>query len=114
MSLWADYLKEREGNSIIEEPWGFIEYRLALPFMKIESIYVKPEERKAGRASLLADQVTSLAKEQGATHLWSQVWVGALNATASLKAILAYGFTVQGAENGHIILTKELTEDSNG
>lgn len=110
MDLYAKYVSEREGNSLITEPWGFIEFRLILPVMRIESIYIVPERRHDGRASALADRVTQIARESGATHLWSQVWTGSLNATESLKAILAYGFIVQGIIGDRIILTKEIGE----
>jgi GNAT superfamily N-acetyltransferase len=108
MKLYAQYVKEREGNEIIAESWGFLEYHIALPFLAIDSIFVAPEMRNRGYARMLADRAEDIAREAGASYLWSQVLVKALNATDSLKAILAYGFKVQGAENGCIILTKEL------
>lgn len=113
-SLYAQYIKEREGSSVIEEPWGFIEYRLAPPVMRIESLYILPEYRKTNKGSELANRVTLLAWDAGATHLWAQVWVGALNATDSLKAILAYGFQITAAQNDCIILTKDISGERNG
>lgn len=110
MNLYEDYIKEREGALIIKEEWGFIEYRITPPALRIEAIYIRPEDRKSGKGSELADRVTQIAKEQNCTLLWAQVWASALNATESLKAILAYGFIVQRAENGVIILTKDIKE----
>ena len=108
MSLWADYIKEREGNDVIEEPFGFIEYSIALPFLRIESIFIAKEQRDNGRGSDLANRVTQIAREASATHLWASVWIGALNATESLKAILAYGFQVTALQNDCIILTRDI------
>lgn len=107
-SLWVNYVKEREGSSVIEEPWGFIEYKLVHPFMRIETLYVVESQRQNGFGSELADRVADLAREAECTHLWAKVWVGALNATESLKAILAYGFTVNCLDGDCIILTKQI------
>src|ERR1041385_5104646 len=105
-SLYAKYVREREGSSVYEEPDGFIEYRLEGQFMRIESIYVEPHLRKQGKARELCDRIADLAREWGATHLWAQVVLASKCANESLKAVLAYGFTVQIAQNGVIILTK--------
>ncbi len=107
-SLYAKYVREREGNLVLEEPWGFIEFRLALPFMRIESIYVEPHLRKQNKATELADRIADIGRDGGATHLWTQVVLATQCATESLKAVLAYGFEVQIAQNGVIILTKEI------
>lgn len=108
MSLWADYISEREGNSVIEEDFGFIEFRLSPPVCLIHSLYVRPGDRRSGVGAALADRVAELAKEAGCTLLWSQVVTTTLNATESLKAVLAYGFKVQDAQNGVIVLTKDI------
>lgn len=108
MSLWAEYVKEREGHEVIEEPWGFLRYHIAPPLLCIDDLYIQPEYRRGERGSELADRVTRIARESKCTHLWAQVWPHTLNATDSLKAVLAYGFQVTGAQNGAIILLKEI------
>lgn len=108
MSLWSDCVMEREGNSVIEESWGFVEYRITLPVLRIELFYVSPEVRHPAKTRELLNRVIQIAREAGATHLWSQVQTWTLNATDSLRACLAYGFQVQAAENGAIILIKEV------
>jgi GNAT superfamily N-acetyltransferase len=113
MSLWSDYILEREGNAVIEEGWGFIEFRISPPVCMIHSLYVRPVDRKSGRGSELADRVAEIARREGCT-LWSQVVSSMLNATESLKAVLAYGFKVTEAQNGCIILTKDITGEQHG
>ena len=114
MSLWSDYILEREGNAVIEEGWGFIEFRISPPVCQIHSLYVRPVDRLSGRGSELADRVVEIARREGCTLLWAQVVTTTLNATESLKAILGYGFTVQEAQNGVIVLTKDITGDEHG
>jgi GNAT superfamily N-acetyltransferase len=108
MSLWSEYIREREGHEVIEEGWGFIEYSVAAPVCMIHSIYIREDRRNEGLASQLADRVAEIGRDQGCNLLWSQVWAKALNASSSLRAILAYGFSVREAQGDCIILTKNI------
>lgn len=107
-SLYSDYVNERLRHSLIVEPWGFIQYSINLPVCWIHEIYVRPEFRRADRASGLADKVAEIALNAGCVSLIAQVWTEALTATDALRAILAYGFVVTEASNNTIILAKKL------
>ena len=113
-SLYAKYVKEREGNEVIETPWGFIEYYISLPFLKIEAIYVLPDFRKSHLGSKLADMVASIGRKAGATHMMAQVQRNTLNWQESLAAVKGYGFKVQSDRNNTIMLIKSLRGGSNG
>lgn len=108
MSLLASYIAEREGNLLLEEEWGFIEYRISAPICAIHSIFVRKQDRGQGRARFLADRVTHFALDAGCNVLWSQVDLRALNGNDSLKASLAYGFIAHKADGDVIILTKDI------
>lgn len=108
MSLYADYVLEREGNSVLETEFGFIEYRIAPPFVRIESLFITKAERGKGRAKLLVERVTQIARDAECTHLWAQVWLGAQGSEESLKTALAMGGVMQSAQNNTIILVKEI------
>lgn len=108
MSLWSKCIKEREGHDVIEETWGFIEYHFAHPFCVIDDVYVEPEFRKQGKAKELGYRVEKFAKENGCTHLWSNIYDSSFNKDETLKVNLAYGFKWAASENGRIILMKEL------
>lgn len=108
MSLWADYHEETEGHETLETADGFIRYSFAPPVCQIHDLYVVPAKRQTRVAWVLADAVSKLAKDKGMTHLWSRVWCASRTADAALKANLAYGFQVMNAENGSIIMMKEL------
>lgn len=110
MSHWAAYHKETEGHDTIENEDGFIRYSFNLPLCVIHDLYVRPEKRRERTAWKLADEVSVIAKKQRATHLWSKVWTGSLTAHAALKSNLAYGFRVHGAQDGYIIMMKELID----
>ncbi len=109
VSLWSKCIKERQGHEVIEEPWGFIEYHIELPFCLIDDLYVEPEFRMQGKAKELAERVTQIAKDtKGCTHLWSSIYRNSFNSTDTLRANLAYGFKWFAEENNRIILVKEL------
>lgn len=108
MSMYAKYTKERKGNEVIEFPFGFVEYHIALPFLCIDEMFVLPECRKRGHVREMADCVTQIARDAGCSALWAQVWVPAGASTESLKMILHMGGVVQLAQENRIILTKDL------
>lgn len=108
MSLWADYVKEREGHHSIEEEWGFAEFSIQPPSCFVHSVYIRPEDRRKFRGSGLVFRIEQIAKEQGCTHIWTQVWVPANGSTESLRAILPYGFKLHSALDQIIMLNKEI------
>lgn len=108
MSLFSDYMKERLGHDTIEESFGFIVYHLYETSCEILEIFVEKERRDEGLASGLADRVSDLARAKGCNTLFCSVIPGAGSSTLALLSILHYGFQVQSAENGRIILTKDI------
>lgn len=67
-----------------------------------------PEFRCNRMGASLVDRLKDPAKEAECTHFWTQVWVAEPTANVALKASLAYGFKVIEANNGRIIMTKEI------
>lgn len=108
MNHWAAYIKEREGHEVIEDDYGFIEYKLAPPFAAIEGCYIMPERRKSGLGRELMERVVRLAREEHCTLLVCEVNLEYLNATDSLKACLGVGFKLQSAQNNRIIMMKDI------
>jgi ribosomal protein S18 acetylase RimI-like enzyme len=109
MSLWAEYLTEREGKVVIEEEFGFIAYRIpSNGICIVDAIYVSKETRRSGFGSALCDRVAKIAIEAECTQLWSQVQVNTFNATDSLKACLAYGFRLHSLDGTCIVLIKDI------
>lgn len=110
MSLYADYLKERTHDSIIETPDGFATYRY-LPDGKtvyIVDIFTTKEARKKGLATFLSQQICDEAKAKGCTKMMGTVVPSAKNSTASIKVLLAHGMTLDSSADNVIVFTKEL------
>lgn len=106
MSMYADYLKERENKHVLENDSGFLVYRIFDEYVYIQDIYVVPEKRKTGVAAFWADHVCSIAKESGVKTLVGSVDVTANGATDSLKVLLAYGMSVDSI-SGNVIYFKK-------
>lgn len=109
MSLFGDYIKERQGKEILETGDGFATYYFPNPdTCYIEDIYVRPEARRTGLASKMADQIVQIAKENRCQALIGSVSVAAFGSTESLKALLAYGFELEGLKGELIYLKKDI------
>lgn len=108
MEMFAEYLKERENKECLYSDKGFATYLFDKQTCYIESIYVRPEFRKSGEASRLADKITEIAVERGCNLLMGSVCPSTNGSTASLKVLLAYGFGLVSSSGNFIILSKEI------
>ena len=107
--MWFDYIKERTDKSVKTiGNIGFATYFVRGNSMYIEDIYVKPEYRKSGVASKLADEIAEEAKEQDLKYLLGSVDPNTKGCTGSLKTLLAYGFELLGIEDDLIFFKKDL------
>lgn len=108
MSLYAQYIYERQGKSCIEDEHGFATYYYVQNACYIEDIYVVQDSRKLGIASKYADMISEEAKSKGYSKLLGSVLIGTNGCTDSLKALLAYGFQLSATNNNLIFLTKDI------
>ncbi len=110
MSLYAEYLKERTNDEIIEVDEGFATYRYIDngTTVYIVDIYVRPECRKYGHAAALADLIAKTAKTNGCTSMIGTVMPSSNGSTDSLKVLLAYGMKLDKAIDNGIIMRKDI------
>jgi ribosomal protein S18 acetylase RimI-like enzyme len=110
MSLYADYIRERTGDEIIERDNSFVTFRFLNEnkAVYIVDIFVKPDCRDKNVAGQLADTVAQIAKAKGCTEMLGSVMPSAKGSTTSLKILLAYGFQLQSAGNDAIIFRKDI------
>jgi GNAT superfamily N-acetyltransferase len=108
VSLYAEYILEREGLSVIETLGGFVSFKVRPDGMYIQDVYVRPGYRKGGVAAHMADKVADMAKEAGLTRLIGSVDDRANGAKDSDLVLRAYGMLPYTTE-GHITYySKEL------
>lgn len=110
MSLYADYLREKTTDEIIETDIGFATYRYLeeKKTVYIVDIFVVKEKRNHLVASQLADMIVKEAKINGATKLLGSVIPSNKNSTSSLKVLLGYGMTLDSATNDFLLFKKEI------
>jgi ribosomal protein S18 acetylase RimI-like enzyme len=112
MSLWCDYLKEREGFESVETQYGFATFKITDGEMYIRDLYVLPDFRRLGKATEVADLLTDIAYERRCKILSGTVSLGLPSTTDSVKALLFYGFTVHGfnPQTGQLVFIKHLLD----
>lgn len=108
MSLFGDYIRERENKEIVENEHGFATYFYIPTGVYIQDIYIDKDHRHSGLASMFADSIAAKAKERGVSKMYGSVMPTANGSTESLKVLLAYGFRLESATNNAIIMVKEI------
>lgn len=110
MSLYAEYASERLGDHVFETGQGFATFRFPDPATcYIVDIYVVPEARRLGVASDISDKIVEIAKKKGCTKLLGSVVPSTRGSTASLRALLGYGFKLDSAAQDFILFSKEIS-----
>lgn len=110
MSAYGDYIKETRGDEIVEIPEGFATFRFLNEGKSayIIDIYVIPDFRSKHIASTLANQISVIAKEKGASELIGTVVPSSKGSTDSLKVLIAYGMTLHSSQNDLIVFRKDI------
>lgn len=108
VSIYSDYIKTLQGKGVIESEKGFATYSAFTDGLYIENIYVVPDYRKTGIASLMADEIAEESKKQGYKYIYGSVCPIHNGATDSLKTLLAYGFSLLSSTSELILLRKEV------
>lgn len=107
-SLYGQYIEKREGFSIIEDAHGFATYKITSDECYVRDIFVQEEYRKSGLASRLCDEIAAAARVAGCSWLIGSVQPSAVSSTASLKIVLAYGFSLVSSQPDFIVLKMKL------
>ncbi len=110
MSFYADYLRERTSDSIIETKEGFASYRYMNEgkSVYIIDIYIVPDARKLGVGSKIAEEIMEEAKKKGCVDLIGTVVPSNKNSTASIDVLRAFGMELQSAGPDLIVFRKAL------
>lgn len=108
MSLYADYIAERLGHSIIENEDGFATYHFPSEgICYLENIYVRPESRRKNIATTFAKMIEDIAKQKRCHTLLGSVCTDARGATESLKGLLSFGFKLDRVSDFNLIFFKK-------
>lgn len=105
-TLYAKYMKEREGASIIENEHGFIVYKVVGSECFIIEMFVDQSARKSGVARALVERLA--CENMECTVVTGNIWLKKPGADTVLKASLACGFKVISASGDVLLIAKDL------
>lgn len=110
MSLYADYVKERTDDHILEGTNGFATYRYLSDgkTVYIIDIYTAPGGRQMGMAAALADLICQEARAKGCTELLGTVVPSTKGSTTSIQVLIGYGMKLKGSSDNLIVFRKDL------
>ncbi len=106
--MMFEYLKERLGVETLQDQSGFVCFKIESEECFIQELYVRPEMRRIGAASLLIKDVCRLAKERGCKIVSCSVNAQANGATEAMKVVLSCGGTLALVSGQNIYFKKEL------
>jgi predicted GNAT superfamily acetyltransferase len=109
MTLWADYILEREGCKTIENEHGFLTFK-EMPdgVIFIRDMFVHPSKRDSGVGQELFLELSEWARRADFKRCICQVDTRAGEASESLAKFLAKGFRLEGAQNCVITLSRSI------
>ncbi len=110
MSLYGQYICERQNKSILENESGFLVYYFEGVYCYIEEIFVVEADRNNGIAAKMADEVKQIAIDKNCKWLVGSVKPSTNGSTSSLKVLLAYGFKLYRAHEDFIWFRIDLEE----
>lgn len=108
MELYAEYMQEREGATVISAPDGFLSYRIDGEECLIVSIFVRKTARTSNLSGALLNTLLEQAKGRHCRFISGNVHLGTRNAADSMKFFLAVGARPLSANNSAITFIKEI------
>lgn len=107
--MWANYLREKSNDQILETEKGFATYRYVdEKTVYIIDLYILPDFRQSHVAVSLADTIVDEARKKGCNKLLGSVVPSAKNSTTSLRVLLGYGMSLESSSTDFIVFKKEI------
>lgn len=107
MSLYSEYVMEREGYNCIEEEDYFYTYKKIGEALYLRDMYVRLESRRKGKAREIVTDIENKAKELNCNRVITTVDKETNNWEVNKKGIMSAGFVVL-KEDSTIYFVKEL------
>lgn len=108
MSLYADYIAEREGYHTIEDETFFVTFKKLGDALYVRDLYIAPEYRGNRMSTDVGNLTIELAKEFGCKALLTSVDKGTVNWERNREMILQFGYKQISEDGDFIQFQKEL------
>ena len=107
-TLYAKYLKEREGAFILENETTFLSYKFADKECFIINIHTEKSEQAKGNARKIIEKLAQIASDAACEVITANVYLWDANASQTLAAAIKVGFKVTAANNNVLVITKKV------
>ena len=111
MSLYAEYLKEREEIETIEDEKGFLTYKIKDGNFWIYDCFVSENERRKANARRYYNEAFNIALNSDCNELYTTVFVSTNGWEISLKSLIKEGFKIIKTQNDKILLKIEVSKE---
>jgi predicted GNAT superfamily acetyltransferase len=108
MSLYAQYVAEKDGMSVLEKEHGFAVFRVQSDTVYLRDIFVVEAKRKTHLAKEMADEVAEIARRKGCKYMTGTVNPNLPSATNSILVLAAYGMNLISANQDALLFGKEI------
>lgn len=106
--LYFEYLREREGATVLNNEHSFIVYKLQPDHVYLQDIYTAPEARDQKSWLKLYNQFLELMQAEKIKLIFVSVVPSATGSDKSLSMALKFGYKLHSANNDVIYLRKEI------
>ncbi len=113
-SLFAKYIKDRQGLDLLDEGYGFVTYKITGDECFISDMAIDKDLKGKGWGRRLLAKLEEIAKKSSCKFISANVHLFDDGASNTLIAALKTGFQVKDAHNKALLIVKNITEDSNG
>lgn len=107
-TLYAKYIKERCGREVFENEHGFITYQIKGEECFLADMCIEPSKRGSRIFKDMIDHLTRIAKGSGCKVVTATIYMADAGKEHSISSALKVGFKILRAENGVILLGKEV------
>lgn len=108
MSLYAQYVAEKDGMSVLEKEHGFAVFRIEGESVYLRDIFVVEAKRKSNLAKEMADEIADLARKKGCKFMTGTVNPNLPSATKSVMVLIAYGMKLLSANQECLLFGREI------
>jgi hypothetical protein len=108
MSLYAEYIKEREGYLTIEEETFFVTFKKIEDALYVRDIYIVPEHRSKKMSVEIGKLTETIAKQMECKALLGSVDKGTYNWERNKEIMIKFGYNQVSEDGDYIQFQKEL------
>lgn len=108
MSLYAQYVKEREGAVTVETSEGFYSYKVDGDYIFIVDLYVVPEYRAKKVGSKFGREIEDITRELGKSTILCSASLESLNSSDAIAFIIMNGYEIINYTDTQVFFKKEI------